>query len=117
MASLGLGVYSNISPEEEARTAYGTLRPVVQQNVNDLAVLQAHLKVLELQQKELKELLEDLLDSQHALEERFSSRKQKAEVEEKYTDLAKGLEKMSHIAVVKPSLVTLPEQPWEKESE
>jgi predicted nuclease with TOPRIM domain len=119
VASLGLGVYSNLSPEKEARAAYDTLRPVVQKNMNDLALLQAQLEALSIQQREVRLLLERLLNSQHALEERFSPKKQKAEVEQKYTDLVKGIEKMSRLEAFAPapSRAALPEQPWEKESE
>jgi len=117
LASLSLGVYSNVSPEKEARAAYDTLRPVVQKSVNDLALLEAQLKALELQQKEVRYLLERLLSSQHTLEERFSSRKKKAEVEEKYANLAKGLEKMSHVEAAKPAPIQLPEQPWSEKAE
>ena len=116
-ASLGLGVYSNISPEKEARAAYETLRPVVQKNVNDLALFQAQLEALNLQQKEVRYLLERLLNSQHTLEERFSSRKKKAEVEQKYADLVKGIEKMSRLEATAPPSVELPAQPWAEKEE
>lgn len=119
LASLGMSAYSTLSPEKEARMTYDTLRPVVQKNVNDLALLQAQLEALQFKHAELKKLLEQMLESQHLLEERFSTRSKKADVETKYNKLVEKLGTLSgggaSPAPAMPPPPQLPKAPWSPE--
>lgn len=119
IASLGMSAYSTLSPEKEARMTYETLRPVVQKNANDLALLQAQLEALQFKQAELKKLLEQMLESQRLLEDRFSTRSKKADVETKYNKLVEQLGTLSggaaRPAPAMPPPPQLPEAPWSPE--
>jgi hypothetical protein len=47
VTALGLGAYSSVAPETEARTIYQILRPVVQNNANEIVALRLRLDYLE----------------------------------------------------------------------
>lgn len=117
LASLGMSAYSTLSPEQEARMTYETLRPVVQKNANDLALLQAQLEALHFKHAELKKLLEQMLESQRLLEDRFSTRSKKADVKNRYNKL---IEKLGALTSQQPQgegppPPQLPEAPWSPE--
>lgn len=47
LTALGLGAYSSVAPEDEARTIYQILRPVVQSNANEIVALRLRIEYLE----------------------------------------------------------------------
>lgn len=47
LTALGLGAYSSVAPEVEARTIYQILRPVVQSNANEIVALRLRIEYLE----------------------------------------------------------------------
>lgn len=122
IASLGMGTYSTFAPEKEARVAYETLRPVVQQNFQEIVVLQGRIALLEKQLAALQENLEDIADDHEELAVESGSKKSKKAVS---PETSSALMELSHrlkkvtgdLAVSEPaveSVPVLPMEPWEK---
>lgn len=123
-AALGTGTYSMLAPEEEARTAYSILRPVVQQTANDVLSLHAQVALLKEQQAELKSLVALLVAAYEEEQRQVKARtwKRKSPEEQKAgQELAHIIERLNEAAAPPPPTrieqvqMQLPDAPWEKE--
>lgn len=118
VTSLGLGTYSAMAPEEEARIAYDTLRPVVQENTNDAIRLQARVNHLEEDLEEALELIEKLRVAVESQSRRKSSQDPAMkELAERLQDISRR-ERVETVLEAREghdsSMKVLPKSPWQK---